>query len=230
MNKASAFSLLIVLGAAFFANAPSMLPPSPLHAVKDGDEVLGVGIVRPRLLTGVRLYFYNMPQDFNMLEGMAMPVDSIVFGEGRHHVPITYAPPWFLPEYMNLDYDALLLRAVTVSRNWIEVVVNTSSPRPRMFPHTFWVARERVEFSYWPDFLLNVAAVEVLEAKANPVRIAPNEQASVVSTQPRPLLRPLAIQGTWMHVAVGEGPEEAITGWIRWRSSDQLLIAYSLTM
>ena len=228
MSRLLALSLLLVLGAAFLGNTPAeQQKPS---AIVEDDEILGVGIVRPRILTGARLYFYNRPKDFDMLEDKAVPVDSLVFGEGRNHIPIKYAPPWFLPEYMKLDYDALLLRAVTVSRNWIEVVVNTSSPRPRMIPHTLWVARESVHFSYWPEFLLNVAAVEMLEGSTNPVRIAPNEQASAVSTQPRPLLRPLAIQGPWMHVAVEEGSDEATTGWIRWRSSDQLTIAYSLTM
>lgn len=228
MNRLPVTILLLVLGAAFFGRAPVMLLDPASRATAEDDELLGVGIVRPRLLTGARLYFYNRPQHFDVLEDMETPVDSLVFGEGRHHVPIKYAPPWFLPEYMALDYDALLLRAVTVSRNWIEVVVNTSSPRPRMIPHTFWVAREQVDFSYWPEFLLHVSSIEVLDASATPLRQEPSDEARVLSFQSQPLLRPLAIQGYWMQVATVDN--EASVGWLRWRDDNQLLLTYSLTM
>jgi hypothetical protein len=123
-----------------------------------------------------------------------------------------------------------LLRAVTVSRNWIEVVVNNSSPRPRFTPHTFWVARESVVFSYWPEFLLSVAAVEVLDASATPLHQEPDDKARVLPFPSQPLLRPFAIQGYWMQVATVDEANTAPIGWIRWRDDDQLLLSYSLTM
>ncbi|HMB92042.1 MAG TPA: hypothetical protein VKP65_14400 [Rhodothermales bacterium] len=213
MSRISIFSLLLVIGIAFFGSASAVLLKPNTRAIVDDDEILGVGIVRPRIQTGARLYFYNRPQDFDRLADMATPVDSLVFGEGRHHVPINYAPPWFLPEYMALDYDALLLRAVTVSRNWIEVVVNTSSPRPRFTPHTFWVARSRVELSFWPEFLLHVSSVEMLDVSATPLRQEPSDNAGVLPFPAQSLLRPLAIQGYWMQVATID--DKAPVGWLR---------------
>lgn len=228
MMKAPAFYVLLLIGVVLFGYTPAKGPSS--HAQADDEDVLGVGIVRPRMLTGARLYFYPTLSDLDFFPDMVTPGDSLVFGAGRHQIPIAYAPPWFAPEYMVLDYDAVLMRAVTVSRYWIEVVVNTSTPRPRMFPHTMWVAREDVEFSFWPEFLLNVAAIEVLDAQASKLHLEPRDDARTLTLPAQPLLRSLAIQGYWLKVGEVDGSDDAPLGWIRWRTDDRLTIAYSLNL
>lgn len=214
----------------YLAPIPEMVDiPAPAIRM-DGADMLGMGIVRPHLHAGNTLHFYNRPEDLTALSTGVTPVDSLVFGEERPYLTINYAPPWFVPEYMNLDYDALLLRAVSVSQNWLEVVVNAASPRPCSLPHTYWVTRQSVYFDYWPEFLLTVAAVEVLDADENPLRSAPDVESTTVKVSATALLFPRAIQGDWLQVSTAHGHEGGRIGWVRWRMEDQLAIMYSLTM
>ena len=123
---------------------------------------------------------------------------------------------------MKLDYDLLFLRAKTLTRNWIEVVVNRETGQAS------WIDRHAVEFIHWPTFLLDVVAVEVHDPEGNPVRVKPLDHASVLADATLPL-RPLAIQGSWLQVSTnGLADRIAPTGWIRWRDGDRLLITYSL--
>ncbi len=196
----------------------SLLPPEAVLAV---EASLGVGMVQPRLLDGQRLYFYGRP-DFTQLPGMMTPLDSLVFGQGPYYVDIKSAPPWFWPEVMKLDYDLLFLRAKTLTRNWIEVVVNRETGQTR------WIDRHAVECIHWPTFLLNVVAVEVNDPEGNPVRVKPLDHASVLADATLSL-QSLAIQGSWLQVSTnGLADRIAPTGWIRWREGDRLLISFSL--
>jgi hypothetical protein len=191
----------------------------PSRAVADGP--VGLGFVQPRLLSGQRLYFYARP-DADQLAEMMTPVDSLVFGAGRQHVDITMAPPWFWPEVMKLDYDLLFLRALTLTKNWIEVVVNTETGQ------TSWVDRHAVAFIDWPDFLLDVYAVEVTDPAANKVLLKPLDHAAVLADASIPLT-PLAVQGSWLQVSTNGLADRIVpTGWIRWRDGDRLLITFSL--
>ena len=90
---------------------------------------------------------------------------------------------------LKLDYDIFQLRAVTIARNWIEVIVNKKTGQ------TAWVDRNAVEFQHWPDFLLGVFGVEVINAASNPVRIKPLDNASSVLNPGRSSLRPIASTG-----------------------------------
>ena len=86
-------------------------------------------------------------------------------------------------------------------------------------------------FSYidWPTFLLDVVAVEVIDAAANPIRVKPLDQAGILAEAPGHPLPPLAIRGSWMQVSTGDLADRiAPSGWIRWRDGDRLLIRYSL--
>lgn len=184
-------------------------------------EPLGVGMVMPPLDPAQSLFFYGVP-DLDMLPDALSPQDSVTFHEGPHSVDIATAPPWFVPATMKLDYGLLHLRAKTLTRYWIEVVVNERTGATR------WVDRRAVRFEPWPVFLLNVVTVEVAGPQANPIRSGPS-QAAPVRAHTSALLRPLAVQGDWLRVGPSPLADEQVpTGWIRWREGGRLLITYSL--
>ena len=121
-----------------------------------------------------------------------------------------------------MDYDLLFLRAMTISKNWIEVVVN------RLTGETRWVDAQAVRFVDWPRFLLDVAAVEVPEAGTNPIRIKPLGHASILADAPGIPLPVLGVRGSWLQVATIHVADRIPPwGWIRWREDDRLLISYS---
>ena len=152
------------------------------------------------------------------------PKDSIIISKGQYHFEIRYAPPWFYPEAMKMDYDILLMKTITLSRDWMEVVVNKQTNQ------TYWISREDAEFNAWPMFLLNIFSISLINPEKNPLLFKPHKDASIVATTPpRFELQPLAIQEDWMMVStIGLADRIMPTAWIRWRNKDSLLIRYSL--
>ena len=182
---------------------------------------VGVGLVRPALVPGQPLYFYGV-SDLDDRPGALVPQDSLTFRQGAHYVDVATAPPWFVPEVLKLDYDLLVLRAKTLARHWVEVVVNQRTGETR------WVDRHAVRLDLWPDALLNMAAVEVSDPQANPIRSGPDAATPVLRTT-LALLQPLAVQGDWLRVGPSELADQQVPqGWVRWRDGDRLLITYSL--
>ena len=186
-------------------------------------------MVRPPIDASRPLYFFLSP-DLDLDPSQLTPSDSLTFRQGEHYIDIGTAPPWLAPEWSKLDYDILLLRAVSLSRSWIEVVVNDHPQRPRTFPRTAWIPRESVQFDTWPEFLLEVFSVEPLDPATNPVRSGPGEAFPEVASSADLTLRVLAVSGSWARVTVVFDYEasDAVTGWIRWRDRDRLVVDYSL--
>ena len=196
-------------------------PVLPLQASAHGPGSMGLGMVSPALVPRV-LYFYE-PPDLLAVTGFPEPIDSVVFVQGKHHVEIASAPNWFMPVHMKLDYDLLLLRAVTVSQNWIEVEVNTIDGR------TTWLHNLDLQFINWEQFILGAVTVEVLDAERNPIRAGATADASLLAMVGDKHLRPVAVQGDWLLVTGYQDEEGAIpTGWVRWREGEKLLVEYSL--
>ncbi len=184
-------------------------------------QPLGVGMVQLRPAPNRPFYFYAYP-DYDKLPDKGA-ADSLTFFKGEHYVDIATAPPWFWPEVMKLDYNLLMLRAVTLARNWIEVIVNTQTGQ------TAWIDRHAVDFRDWPTFLLDVAAVEVAEPGRSAVHVRPFAHADSVATAVRQPLRPRAVQSNWLRVASGEPPgNQAALGWVQWHNEERLLITYSI--
>lgn len=185
------------------------------------DLPMGLGMASPHLVPGV-VRMYGQPDLFDPFHRPAVS-DSVVFVQGEHHVEISFAPPWFVPAHMKLDYDLLLLRALTVSQNWIEVVVNEHDGR------TAWILRHDLELRLWHEFILGVVAVETLDPATNPIRIKPLDHAAILADGANALLKPLAVCGDWLLVETHQLADcIQPTGWIRWREGGRLLVEYSL--
>lgn len=187
------------------------------------NKPVGLGIAKPEMKPGAKLYLYTGQLIDDLLHHAATK-DSIVILQGEHSFEIGTAPAWFSPEHLKMDYEILQLRVVSVSRNWLEVIVNTKTGR------TAWVDKNVVEFLYWPDFFLTVFSVEVMNAAKNPARIKPLDNAAVVLNPGRSSLHPIAIQGEWMKVSTVQENPDAVPklGWIRWKKGNQMLITWSL--
>ena len=189
----------------------------------DTQTPAGMGMASPRLENDKVIYFYAAPS-FDELPEQSNAFDSLVIIKGKYHFEISYAPPWFYPEIQKLDYGMLILRVLTISKNWIEVVTNKQTGQ------TNWISRMDVDFIEWPSFLLNVFSVEIIEPGINPLRYKPLDHAGIIATTPeRFSLSPVAIRGDWIMVStLGLADRIVPTGWIRWRRNDSLLIRYSL--
>jgi hypothetical protein len=197
---------------------PTVTPAAQRYTTVDRSDLpLGLGVARFAPTPGRVLRFYAQPREGDR-PGDLPPVDSVTFGDGVPHVEIATAPPWLVPEHLKMDYELFVLRALTLTADWVEVVGNSTTGE------TWWIARSDVHFVSWPQYLLSVTSVETLDAEENPVRYRPHDEAGVLSSSWAPL-PPLAVQGDWLRVAtINLADRIQPSGWIRWRSDDRLLV------
>ncbi|MEQ8362829.1 MAG: hypothetical protein RH948_08165 [Cyclobacteriaceae bacterium] len=182
----------------------------------------GIGIASPHMIPGAPLYFYSAP-DFDAAPYQFKPTDSITFIKGKYNIEIATAPPWLAPEHIKLDYGIFTFRVVTYSQNWLEVIVNNTNGLTR------WIDRQAVGYKEWCTYLTEIVAVEIIDVEKNPIRIKPQDNASILAQVPGAQLRPIAVKGDWLLVStVGLADRIVPTGWIRWKKDGILLVMYSI--
>lgn len=180
---------------------------------------MGIGIAAPNINEQQVIYFYTNPHQKN---ASTAPVDSLVIKEAKYGPDISYAPPWFAPLHLKLDYGILYIRTISAGRNYVEVQVNEYTGQ------TAYLDRTQIGMQYWPEFLLNISSVEQINRQDNPVRIKPLSHASSVNGDYE-FLRPINIREHWMQVELLNGDfQKTGQGWIQWKKDGQLLITYSL--
>ena len=185
----------------------------------DGTE-MGIGMVTVSPEIGKTLRFYSKPQHYELPENV-QAIDSLTFKDSRHFVDIATAPPWFAPQYMKLDYGFLQMIAITVQKNWIEVIVNKTNGQ------TSWVYRPDVSYATWSDFLLNVQSVELLNPTDFPPRIKPMDHSSPdESVNANGVFYPIAVKDDWLQVHPDKEVDHDI--WVRWKRDGILLVKYSM--
>ncbi|NNE44112.1 MAG: hypothetical protein HKN12_07875 [Gemmatimonadetes bacterium] len=125
-----------------------------------------------------------------------------------------------MPQRNKLDYGLLTLRARTLERHAVEVIVNETTGR------TAWVDRHAVAYESWPDALLGAFSVEPLHPEDNPLRLKPLPHASVVTGLVEPY-HPVAVRGAWVRIRARNAADGESTAWLRWRRDEELLVALS---
>jgi len=194
------------------------------HINKNAEETeLGLGMATPDFYNNKVFYFYSTP-NFEKAVNEHAPVDSIVFEQTEHHnINISYAPPWFFPEHLKLDYDILYLKILAFNRDWLHVELN------RETGYSAWLPRNNVTIKLWPEFLLNVFSIEILDSEENPLRIKPLKHASKIMIEKYEILTPVMIKANWLLVDLLNNDFNKVgEGWIEWQRDGKFIISYSL--
>ncbi len=189
-------------------------------SIFQSDEIRSLGLARPDFYNSSVLYFYHPNLDKAVDEHS--PTDSLVFLKTEVGYEISYAPPWYFPQHMKMDYGILLHKIITVGRDWIEIEVNQATQQ------TAWMDATQLTITFWPSFLLSINSLESLDKQLNPVKIKPLDHASNVSND-YSLLKPKLVKGEWIKVdLMDEDYTKLGEGWIRWKRDGRWLISYSL--
>jgi len=188
---------------------------------QSSETPMGMGFFKPNFYEHPVLYFYG---NLNLEKPVYdhPPYDSITFKRNKYdEFEIATDPPWLVPHHLKLDYGILYFKIQGVSRDFIEITVNSKSNR------TTYVDRNDGNILYWPEFLLGVFSVEFIPGKEQKVKIKPLDFAGEEITSFH-FMRPIVIKGNWMMVELQDGNFKKVgDGWIRWRDNEQLLITYS---
>ena len=208
----SAILLILILIVAFRISGKSGNPYQ-----SNPNPEIGIGIFIPQMFDQDVLYFYGPPTTGKTIYDHS-PVDSLVFKKLEHKIDITYAPPWFYPEYMKLDYDLLQLKAVALESEFVEVEVNKSTGDRR------FVSRQAGQFLPWVAYLLQVSSVELLPDFPQDIKIKPLDYAGEVRMSYE-ILRPVRIKDNWMLVELQDENLKSLgIGWIKWRNNTHILL------
>jgi len=198
----------------------AMLYPNEEHT--QTSNVIGLGMFSPNILKTKALYFYgNLNLEKSIMDHS--PTDSITFKlTENHNIDITTAPPWLAPEHLKLDYGIIYFKVISVSEDFLEVIVNTTTQQ------TAYIDKQAGNLKYWPEFLLSINSVEFLNSKNQKVHSKPLEHSSTVNS-PYSFMRPSKVKQNWIYVLlVNDGFETVGKGWIKWKENGKLLIKYSL--
>lgn len=173
---------------------------------------IGLGMATPDFYNNKVFYFYS-PPDFQKAVNEYTPTDSIVFEQTEHHnINISYAPQWFFPEHLKLDYEILHLKVLAINRDWLQVELNKETG------YSAWLPRNNVTLKLWPEFLLGVFSIEKLDNEDSPLRIKPLKHASEIITKNYEILSPVMIKANWIMVNLLDKDFNIIgEGWIEWQ-------------
>ena len=186
------------------------------------EDKMGLGMMKPDFINKNVLYFYSSP---NLEKGIGehTPFDSLKFSLTDHSYEITYAPPWFFPEHMKMDYEILYFKALNTTRDWLQVEVNKQNGR------SVWIDANAVELLYWPEFLLNINSIEIINRIDNPLRARPVDHAAPWQGTTYELMVPEMINENWLKVILYDSNMNKVgEAWLRWHDNQKLLISYSL--
>lgn len=202
--------------------ALAMASPQEFNPPTDDNDDIGLGFFKPKLFNTPSLFFYGKP-GFMKPVAEHSPYDSLTFKEFENGgYDISYAPPWFVPHHLKLDYDILYLKVTGISGDFAEVIVNSLTQQK------VWVDRRAGKLLFWPEFLLSVYSVEFPDGAPQTVRVKPLSYAGKVTTD-FDFMKPVFVRDKWMQVNLLDGDLNKVAeGWIRWRNENSLLIRYSL--
>lgn len=186
------------------------------------ENSMGMGYFSPNFYETPVLYFYgNLNLEKALIEHS--PYDSITFRKNKFNsYEIATAPPWLVPDHLKLDYDMLYFRIVSITEDFIEVVVNT------MDNQTAFVSRYAGKISYWPEFLLSVNSIEFNDLSDKKVRARNFKSSSEIAIAYQ-FMRPVQINGEWIKVILMDDNLKNVgKGWIQWKECGKLLVTYNL--
>ncbi|WP_339903281.1 hypothetical protein [uncultured Cyclobacterium sp.] len=196
-------------------------PAQPIHNIQF-ENGMGQGFFSPNFAENNKLYFYS-PSDPRAWNGVGEAIDSLVFYKNRNgQYDIQYAPPYFFPEIVKMDYEWLMIKVIISGKYTLEVEINQETGQSVL------VDKFSGNLIYWPEFILNTNSVEIMEAFPQKVLIKPLENAAVNSIS-YVFLQPIAVQGDWLKVNLTDKEFFNLgQGWIKWKSNDKLIIRYNL--
>lgn len=196
---------------------------------KNEKNEMNMGFFAPNYYENPILYFYgNINLEKSLMDHTAY--DSITFKRNKYNqFDIATAPPWLVPIHQKLDYDILYLSLVSVSEDFVEVIVNKTNGKTAYFD------KRAGRIIYWPEFLLSMHSVEFprdLElkptSKQEKIRVRAFEASGEVNT-PHQFMRAIQIKGEWMQVLLLDTNFKTVgKGWIQWKRNGKLLVTYNL--
>jgi len=131
-------------------------------------------------------------------------------------------------------FRLLYIQTQKIEGDWFQVIVNEDTDSK------LWLKKSS-DFKYlsWEEFILNTVSIIPINPKDNPLLMKPTNGSETINTPLLDCLSPVSINGEWLKVKVeptvcdrfNEIPKnQIISGFVRWKRKNKLLINYYLVL
>ena len=120
------------------------------------------------------------------------------------------------------DYFVLALKCVGEDKNRYEVVVNEDTGLKKFVKKS----DATLKFQTLDEHITKAFAIKFDRVK-NPLLEAPNGKVRNVDLSPELTFHPVEVRGEWLKVrwdSSKDPKEQVLSGWVRWRDNDQILV------
>lgn len=185
------------------------------------EQKYGCGIVSISPDTAANMRFYAVPngmeaqRTFRFVRNPQMSGEVLIAERDSLH--------WLQPLAEKLNYSLLQFTCVEVKKDWYRVRVNEHTGETHWILQSSYCKMER-----WEQLLLHTTAIRRKDAAGNPLRAKPSLKATRIPFSGSEQFTAVSISGQWMKVSATTEDGIVLTGWIRWRDDEKILIDYSL--
>jgi len=200
----------------------------------DQTKIKGIGLVNIKPDSSLSIYFYDS------LKSMYAK-NKIDFIEDKNHIGLFClklsakdAGAWFRPLHFYIEFGILTFQCIDTTEAFYKVIVKEVTNQ------AYWIRKNSfIRFQCWSEYLLETTGVEPINPIENPIRTRPERNSPPTVNQPIKCIRAVKITDDWMKIITDPTncdqtnemkDDEKVTGYIRWKSGNNLLIKYYLSL
>ena len=131
---------------------------------------------------------------------------------------------------MWLDYFEFQFQCKAKTDGWLEVIVNNETNEALGIRET-----KATKFLTWEDYFKSMFAVYRLDDEWQKIRTSPGDDNQEVNYQGNDCFQVKSLNGDWIEIFTSDYCKEygsktkIISGWIKWKRGNKLLIGYQTT-
>ena len=193
-----------------------------------GQGTLGTGIVKIEFDGKTIVEFYSQPTDKSYSKKIEFFDDKSINSWNIKNLKEEQS--WLKPEALWIDYSQFNFRCKSMNDEWFEVIVNNDNGQ------TYWIKKNpKIKLVTWESYLMDMFGVSRLDNKNQKIRKSPADSAQEIKYEGTDCFRVKTLKGDWIEIFTGDHCDEygsktqIKSGWIKWRSGNNLLIEYFTT-
>lgn len=204
----------------FFNQSPGMVIP-----VSVGPPMRGIGVLSVNFTSSGSLNIYN--EDSTVYATLNFADSQVSFGDSSYHFDIAGGPilesiHGFSPRMYEFEFGILFFDCLGKTNGYYEILVHQA----RGVSKKVSIHERYVTFYAWEDFL-SICYI-TFDSNTNPLRSAPSNDAETVYPFNDFFFRVVEMKDDWIRVECNDDckycDKGKLTGWIRWKDRDTLLV------
>jgi len=186
--------------------------------VSFGQSEIGIGIVSINFDENTKIEFYENIDLKKKLKTVEFFNDESINSWNIKN--LENHKNWLQPESMWLDYGLFKFRCKTKKKDRYEVYVSGSQ--------TMWIkVKNYTDYFSWEDYLKNMFSIERSDKKTQFIYSRPFTKSAKIKSE-NDCFEVKQMQNEWIKVETAGHceSEKRISGWIKWRDGNRILINY----